>query len=533
MCILALDNKWKETVVNKEGTAGYRTDQAYTYNFFEKLGPVSLKTAAGLNGYVTAALNEPFTYLELGCGHAISLCGHAAVHPQGQFFGVDFMPAHIEFSKKMAESANIPNVTFIESSFAELDLDAIPDCDFIVAHGVLSWVRVDICEQLQAIVAAKLKPKGVYFVNYNAMPGWSAIQPLQMLLSQGSGPVGNRSTVEQLTENLHLIDNMIKSKAIYFNNNPMTAKVFDIVKTQTPNYLVHEFMHDKVEAFYVTEVAAHYAEIGLIYAGRANLPQNYSELVMPKTFEAILQPAKAASRLRYELLTDYVLGTTLRDDLYVRDANNIDSDNTHALFGDLYFTLLKEIKTLEKGITFGGETILFDSELDQKLLMLFSSQSQTIDSLFKAPALVDYDRPDIFSRLKIMIASQVVMPCVKPLVENGVSVITKAQTKMLSRLNAMLFKVFVSRAENYVPFMSPITGSAVGLTSSIAKLCVALLVSNGGYGKALQWILDHAEKTEILHDQKRQQEIKNALIELEKNQLPLLDKLGIVIKWYK
>ncbi len=57
------DSQWSE---------GYVTDTAYTEKLHRELSPGWLNYVAILNGHLPIRLNEPFRYLELGCGVAES-----------------------------------------------------------------------------------------------------------------------------------------------------------------------------------------------------------------------------------------------------------------------------------------------------------------------------------------------------------------------------------------------------------------------------------------------------------------------------
>ena len=87
--------------------------------------------------YGVGTANE-MVWCDLGCGQGITAVVPAATHPQGLFYGIDLMPAHIEHARSLAAAAHVTNVHFHSADFAT-DLE-LPACDYIVAHGVYSWV---------------------------------------------------------------------------------------------------------------------------------------------------------------------------------------------------------------------------------------------------------------------------------------------------------------------------------------------------------------------------------------------------------
>ena len=53
--------------------------------------------------------------------------------------------------------------------------DAGPDVgtfDYIICHGVFSWVPPEVQQKILALIAATLAPDGVAYVSYNTYPGW-------------------------------------------------------------------------------------------------------------------------------------------------------------------------------------------------------------------------------------------------------------------------------------------------------------------------------------------------------------------------
>ena len=54
--------------------------------------------------------------------------------------------------------------------------------DFIVAHGVYSWVGAAQRQSIRRLVRDSLKPGGLLYLSYNSLPGWAGEMPLRKLL---------------------------------------------------------------------------------------------------------------------------------------------------------------------------------------------------------------------------------------------------------------------------------------------------------------------------------------------------------------
>ena len=108
--------------------------------------------------------------LELGCGDGGNLIPMAVSLPESRFFGVDLAATPIATARATARQLKVTNC-----DFEALDLMNFPknsgSFDFIIAHGVYSWVPELVRERILSICHEHLAPQGVAFISYNAYPG--------------------------------------------------------------------------------------------------------------------------------------------------------------------------------------------------------------------------------------------------------------------------------------------------------------------------------------------------------------------------
>src|SRR5439155_10570920 len=120
-------------------------------------------------------------------GQGVTAAILAATHPCGVFHGIDAMPAHIDHARRLAAAAAIPNLQLQAVDFAAaIDLE-LPQFDYIVAHGVYSWIGLEAQDALRRFIDRRLKPGGLAYLSYNAMPGWARDLPFQGLLRELGG----------------------------------------------------------------------------------------------------------------------------------------------------------------------------------------------------------------------------------------------------------------------------------------------------------------------------------------------------------
>ena len=179
---------------------GYVVDLDYTRGYFRELSPAHLRSVLLLAGMEPPGAAQPFTYYELGCGNGYSTALHAAASPHGRFCGVDFNPTHIHHAQKLAQDTGLGNVRFLEKSFAELLEFDLEDADYIVLHGVWSWVGEEQRAQLLEFLRRRLKPGGRHeYYNANWSPFYHA-EVAQALASAKLSYAGAASVLDNFDQ---------------------------------------------------------------------------------------------------------------------------------------------------------------------------------------------------------------------------------------------------------------------------------------------------------------------------------------------
>ena len=142
---------------------------AYPGSAFPDTHPDRLATIAHLHG-LTPAQPDHSRVLELGCGDGANLLSLACALPDATFVGIDRAAAAIARGRANAEALGLTNLRLDAADL--LDVPArVGEFDFIIAHGLFSWVPATVRAKTLEICAASLAPDGVAFVSYLALPG--------------------------------------------------------------------------------------------------------------------------------------------------------------------------------------------------------------------------------------------------------------------------------------------------------------------------------------------------------------------------
>lgn len=304
-------------------TAGYASDIEYTAGFYREQSPAYLNFVCVLKGFEPVPLDRPFTYFELGFGRGLTVNLLAAANPQGQFYAADFNPTHVAGAREMASAAGLDNLTLYEESFEELangKEDDLPQFDFITLHGIYTWVTAENQAHIVKFIARYLKPGGVVYLSYNAMPGWAPALPLQRLLVEYADAFPDRSDV-QIAGAAALVGRLQAAGANYIAGNPGLEARLKMLNTGNPNYLVHEYMHKHWAPRYHADVARDLSAAKLDFVGSTDLTLAYPEIFLAGE-KAELVNAINGSAMR-ETMKDYILNTSFRKDVFVRGARKM------------------------------------------------------------------------------------------------------------------------------------------------------------------------------------------------------------------
>lgn len=131
--------------------------------------PDRLAAMAAMRG-LAPAHPERCRVLEVGCGDGRNLVPLAYALPGSEFMGIDIASGAIAAARDFATRSSVGNATFDVQDLAAFPRDA-DTFDYIVVHGVYSWIPAHLRDALLELIACHLAPQGVAFVSYNTLPG--------------------------------------------------------------------------------------------------------------------------------------------------------------------------------------------------------------------------------------------------------------------------------------------------------------------------------------------------------------------------
>ena len=131
--------------------------------------PERLAMMAHLMGLDTAPLSH-CRVLELGCGDGGNLIPIAHDYPGSEFVGMDLAELPLAAAREFSDQLGLRNIEFQQGDLTTWSAPG-REFDYIMVHGVYSWVPDTAREGILRICQQQLAPKGVAFISYNALPG--------------------------------------------------------------------------------------------------------------------------------------------------------------------------------------------------------------------------------------------------------------------------------------------------------------------------------------------------------------------------
>lgn len=286
---------------------------------YEQTHPDRLATQATLFG-MTPAPPAACRLLEIGAGDGGNLIPMALGLPGSEFVGIDLAAAPVARGGAVIDELELANVTLRAADVLELP-DDLGQFDYVVAHGVYSWIPPRPRDALVAACGRLLAPDGVAYISYNAYPGSYLRDMASDILSFHLGGVGEPG--ERLDRARHLMRLVVAANA----QTPYAGVLrehFERVLQHPDALLYHDDLADVNTPVYFHEFVAHAARHGLQFLAEARLHDSQlHQLPEDVARELGRLPDDAVVREQY---IDFVVNRMFRQTLLCRHDVALDRD---------------------------------------------------------------------------------------------------------------------------------------------------------------------------------------------------------------
>lgn len=278
--------------------------------------------------------------LEIGCASGGNILPMAEIYPGAGFLGIDLSTQQIAVAERRKDELGLGNITFRAESVLDTDLGD-QRFDYIIAHGVYSWVPSDVQRRILKICGTSLSQNGIAYVSYNTLPGWNGVKTVRdMMLFHGAN---FSDPAQKVTEARNML--AFVAKNIQSSSGPYKQILEQEIKTLQNvdnSYLLHDHLEAVNEPCYFHQFANAAAEYGLIYLGESNLPSMY---VGNQADDAVKQLGALNDPVRQEQYMDFITNRRFRSTLMVRNSVTVKRAIDGDSLTDIRFSPHYRVKT--------------------------------------------------------------------------------------------------------------------------------------------------------------------------------------------
>jgi methyltransferase-like protein/trans-aconitate methyltransferase len=241
-------------------------DVPYPSFTFLQTHPDRLATIAKLHGMQSANV-ENCRILEIGCGDGSNLNWIAHTLPNSEFIGIDLSTKHISDAKSNAAEIGIKNTEFYAADVLTLSPDEFGKFDYIIAHGLFSWVPGFVREKILQIYREMLNENGIGYISYNAFPGCHLRDLTRNMMR--FHVKGIAEPLEQVAESLKFIGFLgenVENGSVY---QQIIKQEFSKMADRTRENIFHDDLSEINQAFYFADFIAEAEKHDLQYLSEA------------------------------------------------------------------------------------------------------------------------------------------------------------------------------------------------------------------------------------------------------------------------
>jgi methyltransferase-like protein len=305
----------------------------YTCHPMPYAHPERLATVATFFGMTPPAV-EGCRVLELGCCDASHLIPIAYALPNAECWGVDSSAAKIESGQALVDALGLKNVKLRHLDILEVD-ERFGQFDYIIAHGIYSWVSQAVQDKILSICKHHLVPNGVAYVSYDTKPGWNMRETFRDMMRYHTVSITDKDTrTEQLKAlTKFMVNTTAQSQDTY--NRFVNEEIREFV--QLPSAFVSQtFLDEENKPLYFYEFIETAQGKGLGYLGDA-FPHTMFINNFPKPVTKALQMFKN-DLIRLEQIMDFLRNRAFRHTLLCHEGTQLNRTLPSDLMQRFYIT---------------------------------------------------------------------------------------------------------------------------------------------------------------------------------------------------
>ncbi len=282
--------------------------------------PDNLATAATLLGLEPTPV-EHCRVLELGCASGGNLIPMTLELSDSELVGIDASAVQIAEGQTGIAAIGAKNITLQHLNI----LDITPELgkfDYIIVHGIFSWVPDAVRDKILAVCRQSLMPNGIAYISYNTYPGWHMLKTVREMMLYHTRNISEpnlriakaRALLEFLANSLATASEHSNSQLVKAYSGFLQSEKTHI-SDSTDSYVFHEELEEINDPIYFHQFADWATQHQLQYLCEANLSDVFLNDFAPQVTNELLKMAH--NLIELEQYMDFLRNRTFRKTLLV------------------------------------------------------------------------------------------------------------------------------------------------------------------------------------------------------------------------
>jgi methyltransferase-like protein/cyclopropane fatty-acyl-phospholipid synthase-like methyltransferase len=254
--------------------------------------------------------------LELGCGEGRNLIPMAMQLPGSHFLGIDLAGTAIDKGGRLIRDLGLTNIQLRHEDLLKFECE--PGAfDYIITHGLYSWVPPDVQEKILEIVQRGLAHQGIAYISYNALPGGHFRLMLREMMQYHTRSISN---VEDRVDQGKAMIQFLSTAQVKPNYYAVLLKEEweHRLSKRPPQVLIHDELGEFNENLYFHEFMARAARHKLQFLSEADFPEMHPFNLEPRVAELLAEFGEdVVAREQY---LDFLKGRRFRQTLLCHDS---------------------------------------------------------------------------------------------------------------------------------------------------------------------------------------------------------------------
>ena len=232
----------------------------YISKTFFNTQPIRLKTILKLLDYDAPNI-ETAKVLEIGCSFGGNIIPFALSYPNSKVTGIDLSETQINEGKKIIKHLEIDNIELLHQNVLEYETDEI--FDYIICHGVYSWIPEEVQKGILKLVKKNLAKNGLALISYNTYPGWKNLEVLRDVMLFRDKYLTSRGVKITSENKVSFGRGALEFLKDYSHLNSRIKSGIDAMTDKNDYYILHEYYELFNKPLYLHEFNEYLEKNGL------------------------------------------------------------------------------------------------------------------------------------------------------------------------------------------------------------------------------------------------------------------------------